>query len=149
MKLAVLCEVPGGAADGYVFSWKGVATQAATTRCLSRFVPPPRSGGGSWELVRMLAIRNLSVPHFPSTLPLCRVYKRLLEDSADYKDVAEGWKDLLQTTAMNRSLIMLWATGNPCPTPLSTAAGTESPYRLTKGTTTTTPSLGQVQLRYF
>jgi len=97
----------------------------------------------------MLAIRNLSVPHFPSTLPLCRVYKQLLKDSADYKDVAEGWKDLLQTTATNRSLIMLWETGNLCPTPLSTAAGTESPYRLIKGTTTTTPSAGQGQLRYF
>jgi len=29
-------EVPGGAADGYVFSWEGVATKAAITRRLSR-----------------------------------------------------------------------------------------------------------------
>jgi len=65
-KKRCVSEVPGGAADGYVFSWEGVATQAATTRCLSRFVPPPRSGGGSSELVRMLAIRNIFSPptHF-------------------------------------------------------------------------------------
>jgi len=124
-QVEVKCEVPRGAAEGYVFSWEGVATQAATTRCPSRFVPPPRSGGGSSELVRMLAIRNLSVLT-SLHLPLCRVYKQLLKDSADYKDVAEGWKDLLQTTATNRSVIMLWATGNSCLTPLSTAAGTES-----------------------
>jgi len=49
-----LSEVPGGTADGYVFSWEGVATQAATKRCLSRLVPPPQSGGGSSALVRML-----------------------------------------------------------------------------------------------
>jgi len=72
-QVEVKCEVPGGAAEGYVFSWEGVATQAATTRCPSRFVPPPRSGGGSSELVRMLAIRNLSVPHFPSSTTLPRI----------------------------------------------------------------------------
>jgi len=31
-----MSEVPGGAADGYVFSWEGVATKAAITRRLSR-----------------------------------------------------------------------------------------------------------------
>ena len=47
-------EVPGGAADGYVFSWEGVATKAAITRRLSRSyhhldpeVVPPRSSEAS------------------------------------------------------------------------------------------------------